>query len=587
MASNNPESTVERRPERAALYAVAINTCSTILKFVMASLTGSLAVMAESFHSFSDIITSVLVFLAVRGDRVAAAEKKKKSSSFQLITSMFIGFILFFVSLNILSQAYLGTKETIESSFVAAFFLLAAAAGSYFLSRFEIAVGESTNSLALIADGHHSNVDMMGALLVSLSLFSNALGFNVDIYAAAIIGIIILIQSFEILGNVAWFTFNRKKEDTEFSYVKREHIIEGLLSGEWSFKKFSAWVERKTGFDLIESYGYKFVASYGSTLVVIVCLCLYLSTSSVVIGVAEEGLLFRYGTLLTGRGYGLNDRGTLSPGLCIKYPWPVDKVVTASVNKAQVISIGFKGEGKGDKILWTERHHEIEYEMLTGDSQFITIFLSVEYHIQDLRKYYLSAKAAELILEGIANGEIIKMLSELEFFEMAINDRKAREKTLRERLQKAANDLDLGLSIDLVAFKDIHPPVSVAPQFEAVISAEEEKESIVNQAEAIKNRIIPLARAEAKRKLAEAEAYAVAVEGKAFGKAQRFDLQRPANSLQNEVVRRQLFFELQQAVLKKPVKVLVGEGCEAPSIIMIPSGSSAMALSEDYNDYER
>ena len=257
------------------------------------------------------------------------------------------------------------------------------------------------------------------------------------------------------------------------------------------------------------------------------------------------------------------------------------------MNKAQVISIGFKGEGKGDKILWTERHHEIEYEMLTGDSQFITIFLSVEYHIQDLRQYHLSAKGAELMLEGIANSEIIKMLAELEFFEMAIVDRKGREKILRERIQSAADLLNLGLSVDLVAFKDIHPPVSVAPQFEAVISAEEEKESIVNQAEAIKNRLIPLARAEAKRTIAESEAYAVAVEGKAFGQAQRFLLQRPVDALQNKVVTRQIFFELQEAVLKKPVKVLVGDGCEAPSIIMVPSGSSAMALSEDYNDYER
>jgi regulator of protease activity HflC (stomatin/prohibitin superfamily) len=615
---------VERRPEKAALYAVAINAFSTILKFVMASLTGSLAVMAEAFHSLSDIITSILVFLAVRGDRLAVGRKKAgsdslaprvdsgcsdsahsevesaeahspdgkagrvvKSPSFQLAISLLIGLILLFVSINILNQAYLGTRQVIESSLTAAFFLLFAAAGSYFLSRFEIAVGESTNSLALIADGHHSNVDMLGALLVSFSLFSNSMGLNVDIYVAAVIGGIILLQSVEILGNVIWFALNRRGTDVEFSYVKREQIVAGLLSGEWSLVKLSDFIEKKTGFKLEQNRLYRFVRSYGSAVIILACICLYLSTSLVVVGVAEEGLLFRCGKLLQTKEYGLNDRGTLSPGLCIKYPWPFDRVVKASVNKAKVISVGFKGEGKGDKIIWTERHHEIEYEMLTGDSQFITIFLSVEYHISDLLKYHLSAKGSELMLEGIANGEVIKMLSELEFFEMAIHDREGREKVFRERLQKTVDALDLGLKVDLVAFKDIHPPVSVAPEFEAVISAEEEKESIVNQAEAIKNRIIPLARAEAVRKIAESEAYGVAVEGKAIGQSERFLLQRPVDSLQNEVVRRQLFFELQQSVLKKPVKVLVGDGCESPSIIMVPSGSSSVALSQDYNDYEK
>ncbi len=54
--------TSERRPEKAALYAVIVNSCSTLIKFLMASMTGSLAVMAEALHSFSDIITSSLVF---------------------------------------------------------------------------------------------------------------------------------------------------------------------------------------------------------------------------------------------------------------------------------------------------------------------------------------------------------------------------------------------------------------------------------------------------------------------------------------------------------------------------------------------
>jgi len=590
------EQTKGKQPEKAALYAVVINSLSTVLKFLMASLTGSLAVMAEAFHSLSDIITSILVFIAVRTDRLGAekAEKSPQTQSplFQMIISLFIGFILLVVSVNIFQKAWGGTKETIESSVLAGVLLLIASAGSYFLSRFEIAVGESTNSMALIADGHHSNVDMLGALLVSLSLFSNALGWNVDIYAALIIGLLIFFQSLEILGNVLWFAVSRSSQKSEFSYVKRKHIVAGILSGKWSVENFLAWLNRKTGIDLVDTSVYRRLNAYGSKIFLIICFCIYLLTCFTVVAVDEEGLLFRCGKLVKGDQTGKivkgwTKRGTLPPGLCIKYPWPFDKVIKVPVKKAQVIYVGFEGEGKGDKILWTERHHEVEYEMLTGDSQFITVFLTVEYHINDLLKYYMASNGAKQMLEGIANSEIIKMLSELEFFEMAIHNRHMRAKTLKERMQKATDTLGLGISVDLVAFKDIHPPVSVAPKFEAVISAEEEKESIINQAEAIRNRLIPLARAEGKRRKAEADSYGVAITGKAYGKGQRFLLKRPETNQTREVIMKQLFFELQSSVLKRPVKVLVGDNCEPPAVIMVPSGSSGLAIAEDYNDYGR
>ena len=132
--------------------------------------------------------------------------------------------------------------------------------------------------------------------------------------------------------------------------------------------------------------------------------------------------------------------------------------------------------------------------------------------------------------------------------------------------------------MDTVAFKDIHPPVSVAPQFEAVISAEEEREAIVNQAEAIRNRIIPLARAEAERKLAEAGAYRTAVIGKARGTADRFRLRRPKDESVAAVQRLRIRRKAQIEGLKKPAKILVGPGCERPGVLLVPAGAEEMSV---------
>ena len=51
--------------EKTAAISTALNVILTLFKFVMFAFTGSLAILADAWHSFSDIATSFMVFLAV------------------------------------------------------------------------------------------------------------------------------------------------------------------------------------------------------------------------------------------------------------------------------------------------------------------------------------------------------------------------------------------------------------------------------------------------------------------------------------------------------------------------------------------
>ncbi len=51
---------------RTALVTLTLNTVLTVLKFVAFAFTGSLAILAEAWHSFADIATSATALLAVR-----------------------------------------------------------------------------------------------------------------------------------------------------------------------------------------------------------------------------------------------------------------------------------------------------------------------------------------------------------------------------------------------------------------------------------------------------------------------------------------------------------------------------------------
>ena len=60
---------------KAALTTLSLNVLLTALKFLLFFFSGSLAVLAEAWHSFSDIATSFLVLLAVHREEKGGAEK--------------------------------------------------------------------------------------------------------------------------------------------------------------------------------------------------------------------------------------------------------------------------------------------------------------------------------------------------------------------------------------------------------------------------------------------------------------------------------------------------------------------------------
>ena len=62
---------------RTALVTLVLNTILTVLKFIAFAFTGSLAILAEAWHSFGDIATSATAVLSTwRQVRRRAAEAR-------------------------------------------------------------------------------------------------------------------------------------------------------------------------------------------------------------------------------------------------------------------------------------------------------------------------------------------------------------------------------------------------------------------------------------------------------------------------------------------------------------------------------
>jgi membrane protease subunit HflK len=121
---------------------------------------------------------------------------------------------------------------------------------------------------------------------------------------------------------------------------------------------------------------------------------------------------------------------------------------------------------------------------------------------------------------------------------------------LRHRLQREADQLQLGVKIMFVGLEGVHPPVSVAEAFQSVIGATEEREATILKARADANRVLPLAQAEATHLEEKARAYAVRQQAIAAAEADRFTKRRIAYQESPAVFRTRLYLDtLERALL--------------------------------------
>jgi regulator of protease activity HflC (stomatin/prohibitin superfamily) len=177
------------------------------------------------------------------------------------------------------------------------------------------------------------------------------------------------------------------------------------------------------------------------------------------------------------------------------------------VMRVQVLSVGHEGEEKAgpEDVLWARQHAANEYTLLLGNGRdLITIDAGVQFRVSDARawRYHtqnpadaLRAIAYRTVMRNTVNRTLSDALSENV---VMLTDK------MRSAVQQDADALGLGVEVTGFTVGGMHPPVAVAPDYQAVVSAELRKVTAVVDAQAYRNRAVP-----------SSEAYVVAVENAA------------------------------------------------------------------------
>jgi len=497
-----PDESRSSKPERAALVAVATNLVLTAVKFALAAFTASLALLAEAFHSLADIGSSVAVFLALRAEKMGSEDRSSRLSRLlgrnpQRAVAILIGVFLIGVAVCVLRKVLEPNEIAVEYPVPAGMIMLVLAFFSLLLSRFERAVGERAGSTALLADGLHSRVDMFGSLLVAIALLGEAISLRVDQLAAGVIAFFIFVQAVNVFVTVVRDSL-RKGEAADYLYPdwlvrSVERSVHRVRAA--AHNRVAGWL----GISGEDGNADSRVGRVLSAAILLVAFLGYLATGLFTVAAHEVGIVERFGRPLQIEGW-------LEAGLHYSLPWPVDGVRKVNTRRIQRMVVGSEISPESAALLWTNIHYIRDFNVLSGENMLIDVGMVLEYRVGDPYAYLYSTKNPEEILREVAYGVLLRTIAHRTFFDLVTTSRDRLGEAIWEEIARELDPYHTGLELVSANLRDLHPPTSVAADFEEVVIATVDYETYINEAHGYANDLLPRARGQAEVMRSEAAA---------------------------------------------------------------------------------
>ncbi|MGI5998161.1 MAG: FtsH protease activity modulator HflK [Lutispora sp.] len=233
-----------------------------------------------------------------------------------------------------------------------------------------------------------------------------------------------------------------------------------------------------------------------------------------------------------------------NPGLHLKFPYPIQEVDVLSINRTNIIEIGFN---KFDNS--ANKSQNFESISITADNSIVSTDLVVEWRIVDPYSYLFKAKNPEHILKNLIISSLKSTIGRLTIDSILTDGKLAAQNSIKKEVEEELKDYDLGIEVLHVKIVDAQPPEDIKSSFEAVEGAIEQKNILINKAEEYKAQKINAAEGEANKIIKEAEAYYEERINKAKSETDIFNSIYKEYKMSKEVTKSRMLIETLEEVL--------------------------------------
>jgi membrane protease subunit HflK len=280
---------------------------------------------------------------------------------------------------------------------------------------------------------------------------------------------------------------------------------------------------------------------WGWTLAaVLLALGAYLATGIFTVSADEQAVVRRFGRIVARVG----------PGIHYRLPWPVDRVDVLRTTIVMKTGVGFdlpEGEARG----------LTGPELLTGDTNLISLAIAVQYVIVNPAAYLVEVEGPAQLIGRVAESVLTEVVVGMPVDEVLTTGRLAIQERVKSGTQTILDRYRTGIQLTSASIMTITFDPAVAQAFQDAASARADRENKINEARAYMNTVLPKARGEAQSTVLAARSYREQRVAEAVGNSARFLELLAEYTKAPEITRSRLYLEAMEKILPRVKKYVV------------------------------
>lgn len=205
------------------IVSIFINLILFVLKYWAGIVSGSLALIADAWHTLSDSISSIIVIAGVKlASRKADTEHPFGHGRWEQIASIFIGFLLGIIAFDFLKESILKftAHESARFGTLAIVVTITSILLKEALAQYAFYIARKTKNISVKADGWHHRTDAISSVVVLVGILLKDYFWWIDSALGFIIALMLFYAVYEIVKDAINHLLGQKPDPEIIEKVK-------------------------------------------------------------------------------------------------------------------------------------------------------------------------------------------------------------------------------------------------------------------------------------------------------------------------------------------------------------------------------
>lgn len=206
---------------KEGIISIVINTVLFGLKFWAGIVSGSIALVADAWHTLSDSFSSVIVIAGTKlSDKKPDKDHPFGHGRWEQIASIFIAVVLSIIAYEFVKDAIQRLQEGESANFgmLAVVVTILSILVKEALAQYAFYLGKKSGNLTVKADGWHHRSDALSSIIVLIGILLKDFFWWIDSALGIIIALMLFYASYEIIKEA----INKLLGETPSEELKQE-----------------------------------------------------------------------------------------------------------------------------------------------------------------------------------------------------------------------------------------------------------------------------------------------------------------------------------------------------------------------------